>query len=525
MGKKAMDLLLGIDIGTTGCKSVFYSTEGIIAAEGYREYEIQFPYDGWAEMDPDQWWDGVCASTREALASLKEDHVHVLGICISCANAIIPVDREGRHLWRAVMQVDSRSREQTNRAAELIPQKTFLKKTGNFVRTGGFSPSFMLWLKEHFRDIYDQTYKFLAPSGYIVQKMTGNFTIDYSRASTAALMDINTLKWSDDICSTLDIDIEKLPELFLQETTGGKLSSGAARAMGLEPDIPVAVGLMDSTAAMIGSGCISENTVSLVLGTVSRLCCPMTEPNFHESFLNAFFLEGVPYLAMAPTNGGGLSFRWFANSFGDYEKSLAETMRVNFYELFDHKASQIQAGCGGLLYLPYILGERSPVWDPNARGVFFGINSTHTKAHFVRSILEGVGHATLQNLQLIERELHGFFNEIVITGGGAKSKIWCEIMSNMLNKCIVRLGHSDCETKGAAFVAGLMTGVYHSYSDVMRQIHIKDYFHPNETASESYLPLHDVYKSLYSHLKDDFTSLAKITQAAASKLPNMAMSR
>ena len=525
MGKKAMDLLLGIDIGTTGCKSVFYNTEGVAAATGYREHEMQFLYDGWAEIDPEQWWDGVCASTREALAVLEDDDVHVLGICISCANAIIPADREGLRLSRAVMQVDRRSQEQCRLAAELIPQKVFLEKTGNYVRTGGFSPSVILWFRDNAREIYDRTYKFLAPSGYIVHKMTGNFSIDFSLASTAALMDIKTLKWSDEICATLGIDIEKLPELFSQETTAGKLLPEAARAMGLEPDIPVAVGLMDSTAAMIGSGCISVNMVSLVIGTVSRLCCTMAEPNFHESFLNAFFIREIPCLAMAPTNGGGVSFRWFTNSFGDHEKILAETMRMNFYELFDHKASQIQAGCGGLLYLPYILGERSPMWDPNARGVFFGINSTHTKAHFVRSILEGVGHATLQNLQLIERELHGFFDEIVITGGGAKSKIWCEIMSNMLNKCIVRLGHSDCETKGAAFVAGLMAGVYHSYSDIKRQIHIKDYFYPDKTAAEFYLPLHDVYKSLYCHLKDDFTSLAKITKPAAGKLPTMAMSQ
>ena len=401
---------------------------------------------------------------------------------------------------------------------------SFLEKTGNFIRTGGFSPSVILWFKENARDIYDQTYKFLAPSGYIVHKMTGNFTIDFSRASTAALMDIQNLNWSDEICSTLDIDKAKLPELFSQETIAGKLLPEAARAIGLEQGIPVAVGLMDSTAAMIGSGCISQNKVSLVIGTVSRLCCPMTEPNFHESFLNAFFIREVPYLAMAPTNGGGVSYRWFTNSFGDHEKDLAQTMRMNFYELFDLKASQIQAGCGGLLYLPYIVGERSPMWDPNARGVFFGINSTHTKAHFVRSILEGVGHATLQNLLLIERKLHGSFNEIVITGGGAKSKLWCEIMSNMLNKCIIRLGHSDCETKGSAFVAGLMTGVYHSYSEVNRQIHIKDYFYPDKNTAESYLPLHDIYESLYSHLKDDFTSLAKITHPAAKKLPNMAMS-
>ena len=523
MGKKT-DLLLGIDIGTTGCKAVFYDIDGNVAAKGYRDYEILSVHDGWAEMDPNVWWDAVCVSTRDALATIK-NHVHVPGICVSCANAIIPVDRDGSHLYRAVMQIDRRSQTETSRAAQIFPQEEFLRITGNYVRTGGFSPSVILWFKEHYNEIYNKTFKFLAPSGYIVRKMTGSFTIDYSRASTAALMDMRSLSWSQEICAALDIDTGKLPELFPQETSGGKLLSEAAGELGLEPDIPVAVGLMDSTAAMIGCGCIGENGASLVLGTVSRLCCPMRTPNFRKSFLNAYFLKEVPCLVMAPTNGGGVSFRWFANSFADQGESPAETMSMNNYEVFDYKASQIQAGCGGLLYLPYILGERSPVWDPNARGVFFGINPSHTKAHFVRSILEGVGHATLQNLRLIENELHSCFNDIIITGGGSKSSIWCEIMANMLNKRIVRLGHADCETKGSAFVAGLMSGVYSSYKDVERQIQIKDVFHPDNTITESYLPLHGIYESLYCHLKDAFSSLAKITQPAAKMLSNVAMSQ
>jgi len=179
----------------------------------------------------------------------------------------------------------------------------------------------------------------------------------------------------------------------------------------------------------------------------------------------------------------------------------------------DREASRVEAGCGGLLYLPYILGERSPIWDPHARGVFFGINPNHTKAHFARSVLEGVGHATLQNLLLIERGRESSFDDITVTGGGSKSKLWCEIMANMLNKRIVRLEHADCETRGAAFAAGLMAGVYRSYCDAKQQILVKDVFHPDKSIAESYLPFHEIYQSLYRHLKDDFSRLAKITQS------------
>ena len=505
-------LLLGIDIGTTGCKSVFYDTDGKIAAAGYWDYEIVSPRDGWAEMEPGEWWRGVCNTTKEALAKLDIHSPHVLGICVSCANAIIPADKEGRHLYRAVMQIDQRSQEQTHNAAELVPQKIYFEKTGNYIRTGGFSPSVILWFKEQHREIYSQTYKFLAPGGYIVQKMTGNFTIDYSRASTAALMDIKELKWSDVICAALGIDSNKLPDLLGQETAAGQLLPEAAGQMGLAAGIPVAVGLMDSAASMIGSGCVNENNASLVVGTVSRLCYPMTEANFPLNTLNAYFIKETPYLAMAPTNGGGMSVKWFMASFGDYEKTIAKTMNIDYYELFDNKASEIQAGCGGLLYLPFLTGERSPIWDPNARGVFFGISPKHTKAHFARSILEGVGHATLQNSRQIEEKLQKFFSEIVITGGGANSKLWCKILSSMLNKRIVRLGHSDCETKGAAFTAGLMTGVYNSCDDIKRQIEVKDTFDPDEAATEIYNSMHGIYESLYPCLKDDFSNLAKITQ-------------
>ena len=354
-------MLLGIDIGTTGCKSVFYDSAGNAVSSGYRSYEILSPRDGWAEIDADDWWNGVCAATKEALAQLGGGSRRLRGICVSCANAIVPVDSDGRPLCRAVMQVDQRSLGQAECAARIIPQETFLEETGNFVRTGGFSPSVILWFKDNQRELYDSAHKFLAPSGFVVQKMTGNFTIDYSRASTAALMDIKKLRWSAAVCGPLGIDARKLPELFNTEAEAGLLKPDAAKAMGLDAGVPVAVGLMDSAAAMLGAGCVSNNDASLVIGTVSRLCYPMPESNFSQTALNAYFIKDAPYMAMAPTNGGGVSYKWFADSFGEREKSLAETLGISYYELLDRGASLIEAGCGGLLYLPYILGERSPI--------------------------------------------------------------------------------------------------------------------------------------------------------------------
>jgi xylulokinase len=508
----AVDLVLGIDIGTTGCKSVLYDTKGVSRSSGYRDYEILSVLNGWAEEDPHEWWAAVKKSVNEAVQKLSVQKWNLLGICVSCANAIIPLDREGNPLYKGIMQVDKRSQEQTAAASIAYPQEEYLRNTGNYIRTGGFSPSVILWFKESLPAVYRDTFKFLAPSGYIVQKMTGAFTIDYSRASTAALMSIRGFSWSDEICAALKIDKNKLPDLYASEAKVGTLRSEAALELSLPPGVPVCAGLMDSTASMIGAGCSAVGEVNLVIGTVSRLCYPMTDPMFHRQFLNAYYNPELPYVAMAPTNGGGVSFRWFTNTFGDYERSIAESMRKNFYELCDLKAALVPAGCNGLLYLPYLLGERSPMWDPNARGVFFGITQNHTKPFFLRSIMEGVGHATLQNLQLMERDFHCEVGEIVITGGGAKSLLWCEIMANMLNKRIIRLEHSECETRGAAFVAGIMAGVYQSYGEIKKYIAVEGILRPDASTAEIYLPMNEIFQSLYAHLKDDFHALARINQ-------------
>jgi xylulokinase len=415
------------------------------------------------------------------------------------------------------MQVDNRSREQTAWATQEIRQEEFLHITGNYVRTGGLSAPVILWFKEYLPEVYKKTYKFLSPTGLVVQKLTGIFTMDYSRASTAALMDIRTLEWSDSICSALKIDRDKLPDLYPSETRVGSLCAGAAAELSLPVGIPVCAGSMDSTASVIGAGCTDPGEMNLVIGTVSRLCFPILEPQFCSYFLNAYFHKETPYMAMAPTNGGGISFSWFAHAFGEYEQTVADSIQKNFYELFDLKAMNVPPGCKGLLYLPYLVGERSPMWDPNARGVFFGITPKHTKAFFLRSILEGVGHATLQNLNLMERELDCGIGEIIITGGGARSFLWCEIMANMLGRPIARLGYNECETRGDGFIAGLMAGVYHSYGDIKKQIRIQSTLQPNKVLAEIYLPLNELFKTLYEHLKDDFDRLAQINQSLDRK--------
>lgn len=505
-----MDLLLGIDLGTTGCKSALYDTSGVQRSAGYREYGTVSARGGWAEQNPDDWWVAVQGSAEDCLARLTGGAPSVLGVAVSCANAIVPVDRRGNALYNAIMQVDARAQEQARQCCERYPEEELLRLTGNPVRTGGYSPSVILWIRENLPDIYRDTYRFLAPGGYIVQKLTGAFTIDYSRASTAGLMDIRRLEWSEDICAALGVDVEKLPRLLSAETAAGELLPEAAKALRLPPGTPVSAGAMDSAASVIGAGCCEAGKANHVIGTVSRLCVPMREPVFRQEFLNAYLHREVPYFVMAPSNGGGSSLKWFAQAFGECERAVAESTGVTPYELFDLKAAQVPAGSEGLIYLPYLLGERSPIWDPNARGVFFGITPKHTKSHFLRSIMEGVGYAALQNMRLMEQRLGICPDEIVITGGGARSALWCEILASMTGKCFLRPSQTECETKGAAFIAGLTAGVYRSFRDAERLAEIQSEIRPDPAAFGAYASLFGLFDSLYWHLREDYRELARI---------------
>ncbi|MDK2799139.1 MAG: xylulokinase [Clostridiales bacterium] len=505
-----MDLLLGIDVGTTGCKASLFDTEGRLISSGYREYKIISTRIGWAEENPEEWWRKVSEAIRESIDKQKIKAKNIAGVAISCTNGLVAVDKEGKPLINAIMQIDNRCHQEVSWIKDTIGEDTVFAITGNRIAAGTFSAPNILWIKNNLQEVFKNTSKFLVPTGFIVYKLTGEFCIDYTRASTTLLFDIRSKQWSGDLCSKMKIPMDKLPEHYPSDVIAGKVTKEAAELTGLVEGTPVAVGLMDTAAAAIGMGAIDAYDPFLIIGTVSRLSIGLKESRFDRRFLNACYTSETPWMAMAPTNGGGISLKWFRDTFGEMESLTADNMGVSPYQLFNVKASRINAGSDGLIYLPYIAGERSPIWDSYAKGVFFGISPSHRKAHFIKAIMEGVAYATKHNLEILEKELGIQVDNIKIGGGGALSSLWREIMAQVLGKTILKPKIVETETLGSAFIAGKAVEVFNTYNEVKRIIQIESESKPKEEFTNLYNKYFQLYKMLYTHLKDDYQYLQSI---------------
>lgn len=505
-------LLLGIDIGTTGCKSSLFDISGNLISVSYREYKIISPDIGWAEEDPEEWWKKSVQTVKECIEKSGIDNKSIAGVGISCTNALIPVDQSGKALTNAIMQIDNRTNKEVEWIKERAGEDKIFSVTGNRIAAGTFSAPIILWLKKNMPEIYSRTEKFLVPTGYIVYKLTEKFSIDYTRASTTLLFDIRKREWSQELCRELDISVDKLPEAYPSDMIAGYVTKAAAEATGLLKGTPVAVGIMDTAAAAIGMGAFKANNPYLIMGTVSRVSVGLDKDNFDKRFLNTCFLKNTPYLAMAPTNGGGISMRWFRDNFGEVETLISSNTRLSPYKLFDMEAENIKPGSDGLIYLPYIAGERSPVWDSNAKGVFFGISPSHHKAHFIKAIMEGVAYATRHNVEILENEAGIRFSSIRIGGGGASSRLWRDIIAHVLNKRVLKPKAIETETMGSAVIAGRAVGIFDSYEAMSARLQVESESGPEKEAAGIYTKYFELYKKLYADLKDDFKFLQSILE-------------
>jgi len=504
-----MKYVMGIDIGTTGCKVNIYNEKLISYGSSYRSYEIISDMPGWAEEDPIIWWKSTKDAIKECLTNTSVLSKDIVSLGISCTNGIVPVDENGNHTYNAIMQIDNRTIKQAMKIKDLVGSRVIFETTGNRIAQGTFSSPIILWLKENEPDIYKNTFNFLSPTGYIVQKMTGRFTFDHTRASTSLLYDINNKDWSMKICSLLEIDMNKLPKIYNSEEVVGYITEKTAEETGLFEGMPVVAGVMDSVAACVGLGTTTIDNPALIVGTVARLCIPQLKQEFDHRFLNSAFVNDVPFLSMTPVNAGGLSIKWFVENFLDKEKKLLLEDKEDFYKYFEKKASEIPPGSNQLLYLPYLVGERSPIWDPDARGMFFGVKLSHTKYHFYRAIMEGVAFAIRHNLEIYTSKYGTKINRITISGGGAKSKLWASIFADILGLPVVIPNDVESETKGSAIFAGFGVEMFNSLNDILPKEDIIT-IQPNSNNTKLYDLLFHIYKDLYSNCIKLFKDLQRI---------------
>ncbi len=505
MEDKGDAFLMGIDVGTMGCKTLISDVEGRITARAYRDYPVLSPRQGWAEEDAEVWWRSVTDTIRQALKTSRIDPRYIEGVTVSCTNACVPVTEEGHTLRKAIMQVDKRTTPQTLAMRKHVGEERIFTITGNRIAPGTFSAPIILWIKEREPEIFDNTYKFLTPTGFIVQRMTGRFTMDWSRCGTTLLFDIRSRNWSDKLCNELEIPMEKLPESMPSWELAGEVGDSAAKQTGLRKGTPVSAGCMDTVAAAVGNGAIRKCDSFCILGGVARICACLDGSTFDDRFINTPHSVPDTYLMVGCVNGCGISLKWFLNTLGHLEKEIAEENNRTPYQILDEEAEGSPPGAKGVIYLPYLAGERTPIWDPDAKGVLFGIDISSTREDIVRALLEGVAYAIRDNVEALESFRGETEKSLKISGGGSRSVLWRHIISDVLGKNLLTIQPSETEPFGDALIAGIGVGIYKDVDAAVKYVKTSQSVEPNMENHELYSVQYERYKRLYQNLRDEFS--------------------
>lgn len=496
-------LLLGIDIGTSACKAAIFNTLGQVIAQSTQSYKVYYPQKDYVEQDANEWWSSVCLAIKDILDNNDIDKNNIAGIGIDGQSwAALPVDEEGNTLYNAIIWMDTRSSEECEEVRAKGLEKEIFEVCGNIFEPTYTTPK-ILWMKKNRPDIYEKTYKFLQSNSYIAYKLTGNMTQDLSQGYGLHCFDINKGIWSQRVCDLLGISLDKLPEIYKCDEVIGKVNEKAAKETGLPIGIPVVAGGLDAACGTLGAGVIENGQTQEQGGQAAGMSICLDKALAHEKLILSNHVIPGCWLLQGGTVGGG-SLKWFKEKLGDYEEYIAEKEDKNSFDLLVNQAEDINPGSDGVIFLPYMAGERSPIWDKNAKGVFYGLGFDKTKGHMIRAVLEGVAYSLNHNL-LTAEEVDTHVSELVAMGGAANSRLWTQIKSDITGKKIKVPASDTATTLGAALLAGVGVGVYSGYKEaVEKTIKITKEYEPNLENHEIYKRYYEIYLDIYKNLKETF---------------------
>ena len=503
--------ILGIDVGTTGSKALLIDAAGNVAAEVTTEYPMATPRPLWAEQNPDDWWSATVTSIRGVLEQSGARGEQVAGVGLTGQmHGLVLLDGRGNVLRPCIMWNDQRTGEQCAAITEQVGTRKLLELTGNPVLPGFTAPK-IVWVRENEPDVYEKVAHVLLPKDYVRYRMTGEFLGEVSDASGTSLFDVGQRQWSHEMLAALDIPRAWLPEVTESPIASANVSTGAASQTGLAIDTPVVGGGGDQAAQAVGAGIISEGLVSATLGTSGVVFAASDSYRIEpEGRLHAFChaVPGKWHLMGVMLSAAG-SFRWYRDTLGDAEVARAKRENRDPYDLLTEAAATIEPACEGLLFLPYMTGERTPHPDPNARGAFIGLTLRHTKAHLTRAVLEGVSYGMCDSLWLM-RDLGLSIRQVRASGGGARSALWRQILADVFETEIVTLNVTQGAAYGAALLAGVGVGVYADVTAACQQvIKLTGRTAPSD-ATKVYAAYYPRYRALYPALADEFSAITDV---------------
>ncbi len=507
-----MDFLLGLDIGTTGVKALLTSLDGKIIHTSFEEYPLLIPQTNWAEQNPSDWWSATINAISNIIQRQKIKSKTIKGIGLSGQmHGLVLLDKNHNVLRPAIIWCDQRTEKQCEYITNKVGKERLIELTSNPALTG-FTAGKLLWVRDNEPHIYDKIYKVLLPKDYIRFCLTGDFATEVSGASGTLFLDVKNRKWSRELLNILDIDIDFLPECYESTIVSGEVNKRASELTGLIEGTPVVGGGGDQAAQAVGTGVIKEGIISSTIGTSGVVFTTSDEHRVdHKNILHTFChaVPGKWHLMGVMLSAGG-SFRWLRDTLCSEEKKLAKKEGKDTYEIMTEEAKDIQPGCEGLIFLPYLIGERTPYPDPDAKGVFFGLSLRHKKAHLIRAVMEGVAYGLRDSLMLI-KDLKLPIKEIRCSGGGARSTLWTKIQADINDMDMKTVNNTEGAAFGCALLAGVGIKAYNSVDEACdKTIEVISTIESDENNVRLYNEYYKIYRSLYPILKDRFKELSNI---------------
>ncbi len=506
--------LMGIDIGTTNVKSVLFNEDGTKIAEHSMEYPLCLIRSGWVEQDPRDWWEAAVKTIQKVILDGKVDKKDIAGIGVSSqAPTLIPIDRDGNVLRNGLIWMDRRSQPESDFLEKEVTSKKVKSITGNRIDPYYLS-SKLLWYKNNEPELYKKTYKILQINGYINYMLTGAITTDISHASLMGVFDVRQNQWSGELAQLIGYDPDLFPPVYENAHVIGTVSEKAAGLTGLSTTTAVVCGTVDGAAATLEAGAVDAGDAVEMTGTstVLNICTDKWQDpgllfEMYHGLKDMLMICG----AMSTT---GASLKWYKENLY-IEDDAEEAAAVGCYERMNRKACKASAGSNRLIFLPHMAGERSPIWDSYARGVFFGLHLNTKREDMIRAIMEGSAYGLRHNIDEAEK-IGVTIKELRSVGGGSNSDIWLKIKASVLNMPIIVPDISTGAPFGGAIICGAGLGVYKDPGKFAKETaKVKKIVEPDEEWHKVYNEIYQIYLSLYKNTKKDLYNLATIQEGVS----------
>ena len=502
---------IGIDIGTSGTKTLLVNAQGEVVAAASAEYPAYAPKPLWSEQDPADWWRATCQTVQAVLAKGKVQAADVKGVGLSGQmHGGVFLDAEGQVLRRAILWNDCRTAAECAELTQKVGAKRLIEIAGNPAYAGFTAPK-ILWVRKNEPAVYEKTRKVVLPKDYIRYRLTAEYATEVSDASGMLLLDVPKRKWSKEILEKLELDESLLGRCYESPEVSGRVTAEAAKATGLKAGTPVVGGGGDQAAGAVGNGIVRQGVISATMGTSGVVFAHSEQVQIDPAGRVHAFCHAVPgkWHVMGVILAAGGSYQWFRNVLCAAEREVAAVSGQDPYVYLNDEAAAAPAGCEGLFWLPYLTGERTPHGDPFARACFVGLTPRHNKGALARAVLEGATYAMRDALEII-KGMKIPVAEIRLSGGGAKSPIWRQIQADVYGQEVVTINASEGPAYGVALLAGVGTGNWKTVAEACdaaiavtgRTAVIPE----NKKVYDKFYPL---YQGLYRSLKDDFRKIAE----------------